>query len=103
MTHDLYLMTLLQETECLLRTLNLWCSEKPDDTALASDQPFALDTLEPEQWLQWVFIPKMINLLEKERVPKGFSIAPYFEEVWKNDSDKSALLSLLHNIDEECR
>lgn len=103
MTYDLPLMTLLKDTEICLRQMQLWNSEKPDETALSSTEPFALDSLEPEQWLQWIFIPKMLDMLEKDQVPKGFSISPYFEEVWKVDATKLELIALLNRIDEECR
>jgi len=103
MTHDLHLVLLLKETEMCLKRQNLWGKEKPNDIALSSKEPFALNTLEPEQWLQWIFIPKMMEKLNQEDVPKGFSISPYFSEVWKADSKKSELILLLNKIDEECR
>ncbi|MDB1124623.1 YqcC family protein [Vibrio algarum] len=103
MTNDLPLFTLLLETETCLRRLSLWGNEQPEKSALLSKEPFALDTLEPEQWLQWIFIPKMREMLESQLVPSGFSISPYFEEVWKTDSVKLELIALLHQIDEECR
>ena len=103
MIDDLPLYKLLVETETRLREMGLWDNTKPDGEALASTQPFALDTLSPEQWLQWIFIPRMRDMLERDQVPKGFAIYPYFEEVWRLDGDKARLLALLGEIDEECR
>ena len=96
------LIILLQDVETCLRDLCLWDDEAPDKSALQSKMPFALDTLQPEQWLQWVFIPKMRDLLEMEQVPYGFSISPYFEQVWQSEKDKSSLILLLNKIDQEC-
>ncbi|WED27356.1 YqcC family protein [Vibrio sp. DW001] len=103
MTDDLPLFTLLRETEICLQRLCLWDSEEPEESALQSKEPFALDTLEPEQWLQWIFIPKMREMLEQQRVPSGFAISPYFEEVWKMETKTLELITLLHRIDEECQ
>ena len=39
-----------------------------------------MDTLEPLEWLQWVLIPRMHQLLDNELLlPKDFAIAPYYE------------------------
>ncbi len=96
------LKLLIQAEECL-RKSGLWETEQPDEAVLQSKQPFALDTLLPQQWLQWIFIPKMREMIEKESVVQGFCISPYFEEVWKSESDKAELIELLHAIDWECR
>ena len=32
--------------------------------SLLSEEPFAIDTMSPEEWLQWIFIPRMFALLE---------------------------------------
>lgn len=85
-----------------MRQNHLWSDNEPSDEALASQQPFALDTLAPEEWLQWIFIPRMTEMLHNETVPHGFSISPYFEQVWKNEADKSELITLLNAIDREC-
>ncbi|WP_413284978.1 YqcC family protein [Vibrio sp. MA40-2] len=102
MMDDFPLIILLQDVETCLRDLCLWDDEAPDESALQSKMPFALDTLQPEQWLQWVFIPKMRDLLEMDQVPYGFSISPYFEQVWQSEKDKSGLILLLNKIDQEC-
>ncbi len=103
MSDELIITKLLNDTENSLRQLALWSEAEPDEQALSSSQPFALDSLSPEEWLQWIFIPKMRDMLAKEQMPKGFSISPYFEEVWKSQPQNAELLALLHAIDEECR
>lgn len=103
MLEPIPLVTLLLQTEECLKQSLLWDDRSPSEHDLASQQPFALDTLAPEQWLQWVFIPKMRLMVEEQKVAKGFSISPYFEEVWKQDDSKSELISLLHLIDKACQ
>ncbi len=54
----------LRAIEALLRETEHWQETAPDSSAFASDKPFCLDTLEPLEWLQWVLIPRMHQLLE---------------------------------------
>lgn len=49
-----------------LRVQGLWDEAVPSAEALASTQPFAVDTLEFEQWLQWIFLPRMKTILEQD-------------------------------------
>lgn len=100
--YPLPLLELLNRAEDYLKQHALWDEQEPNEEALASQAPFALDTLEPEQWLQWIFIPKMKQMLGKEQLPAGFAISPYFEEVWK-EGNHQKLLEILRAIDEECR
>ena len=55
---------LIIKLEQSLREEMLWSSSTPPDKALQSILPFALDTLSFEQWLQFVFIPKIKFLLK---------------------------------------
>jgi uncharacterized protein YqcC (DUF446 family) len=60
-----------------------------------------LDTLDPEQWLQWVFIPKIRVLIEQNQsLPSGFAIAPYFEQVWQDRADCQRIILVAQKIDE---
>ncbi|CAI8995169.1 conserved hypothetical protein [Pseudomonas chlororaphis] len=49
-----------------LRLQGLWADTPPSSEALASVEPFAVDTLEFEQWLQWIFLPRMKTILEQD-------------------------------------
>ena len=103
MTATTQLFSLLQQLELQLQHAQLWSEVPPSDEALASTQPFAIDTLEPEQWLQWIFIARIKTMIASgAALPKGFSMAPYFVEVWKNDASKSELLVTIKQIDEVC-
>ncbi|MEF0565218.1 YqcC family protein, partial [Pseudomonas aeruginosa] len=39
-----------------LRALGWWSESSPAPEALASPEPFCVDTLALEQWLQWIFL-----------------------------------------------
>lgn len=47
-----------------LRIQGWWDSVPPSPEALASELPFCVDTLSFEQWLQWIFLPRMTFMLE---------------------------------------
>lgn len=57
------LFNALHELETALQRQGLWSDTAPDAQQLASQQPFCVDTLPFEQWLQWIFIPKMTQLI----------------------------------------
>ena len=67
----------LHAIEALLRETNHWQEQAPDSRAFASEQPFCLDTLEPLEWLQWVLIPRMHQLIASGMpLPQNFDVAP---------------------------
>lgn len=100
MTNSIQLKQHLSALEQMMRKHELWSQSPPPAEALASQQPFALDTLAPEAWLQWIFIPRMLELISAEQpLPTGFAIAPYFAQVWRQNESKLALLPLLESID----
>jgi uncharacterized protein YqcC (DUF446 family) len=47
-----------------LRLQGWWDELPPSAEALASVEPFSVDTLDFEQWLQWIFLPRMKTILE---------------------------------------
>lgn len=74
----------LIDIESELRQLGLWDSVSPSAAALASDQPFCVDTLTLPQWLQFIFVPTLYQLLENGQVlPARCGIAPMAEEFFK--------------------
>lgn len=82
----------LNELQIALRLHQLWEENAPAAEKLASQQPFAIDTLSATQWLQWIFIPRMHALLDADaELPKGFAISPYLEESLKNEAYLSAI------------
>ncbi|UUM29892.1 YqcC family protein [Vibrio japonicus] len=103
MTKEQQLLLLLEQLMPLMQRLKLWQAHPPEEKALQSAEPFALDTLTPEQWLQWIFLPKMSALIGQDMpFPTGFSITPYFEECWKEQGEYVPLIILLKSIDEVC-
>ena len=61
--------------------MGCWQAEPPAPEALRSEQPFAIDTLNFAQWLQFIFIPRMQFLLEQQQdLPRASGISPMAEE-----------------------
>lgn len=75
---------LLIDIEAELRQLGLWDKVPPPPAALASDQPFSIDTLTLPQWLQFIFLPTLYRLLEEAQpLPGRCGIAPLAQEYFR--------------------
>ena len=92
----------LIDIEAQLRQLGLWDKIPPSSQALASAEPFCVDTLTLPQWLQFVFIPTIYKLLDEgESLPDRCGIAPMAEEFFRDSGlGIAALLQSLECIDE---
>lgn len=91
----------LLELERELRALGLWTAEAPSAAALSSQQPFCVDTLDFDAWLQWIFIPRMARLIENSGpMPGGCNILPMGEEAFAPlGRRRHQLLAALGRID----
>lgn len=54
----------LNRLEDELKNQQLWQSAPPSPKQLASCEPFCIDTMNFETWLQWVFIPQLQTMIE---------------------------------------
>jgi uncharacterized protein YqcC (DUF446 family) len=93
---------ILIDIEAQLRQLGQWNKVQPPAEALASDQPFCVDTLTLPQWLQFVFLPTLYNMLqESQTLPGRCGIAPMAEEYFRGSGLRSSeLVAALVRIDE---
>lgn len=91
----------LRELQLELQQQKLWQQIPPSPEALASAQPFAIDTLTLHQWLQFIFIPKVQALIDTNApMPQGFAISPYAEEFYGAElAQRAPLIALLKEID----
>jgi uncharacterized protein YqcC (DUF446 family) len=82
MTRRVMLAEQLILIEAELRLLGWWADTPPSAQALASEQPFAVDSMAFEQWLQWLFLPRMQQLLASGgALPSTCGIQPMAEMV----------------------
>lgn len=95
------LADVMLDLERELRACGLWSPQAPPLAALSSQEPFCLDTLNFEQWLQWVFIPRMATIIEAgTRMPPGCNIQPMAEESFAHLGRRGHdLRSILGRID----
>lgn len=91
----------LQAIEQSMRDLALWQLTPPEVEAFASTEPFCIDSMQAEEWLQWILLPRMHALLDANApLPTRFAITPYFEEALKDKQPNCLpLLLLLQQLD----
>ncbi|WP_456413247.1 YqcC family protein [Thiolapillus sp.] len=92
----------LQRLEKELRLQGWWSDAAPSADALKSTAPFCHDSMTFEQWLQWIFLPKLWEIIhENAPLPENCAIAPMAEIAWRNQSagTVTTLIELLTKID----
>lgn len=98
-TSDVQLI--LESIELELRRLKLWQIQRPEPSAYRSGLPFCHDTMNFSQWLQFVLIERIQELILLGRfLPEECSIAPYAEEALKEvDVNTEGLIALIRHFD----
>jgi len=93
---------LLLEIEASFRFAVKWLKNQSLAGARSSRQPFCVDTLDLEQWLQWIFLPRMKQILEQQRPLSSKSgIYAYAEAVLRGeDVHTRQLLRLIRRLDD---
>ncbi len=87
--------------ELELRRLGYWEAVPPAHGRLSSPEPFCVDTLTVSEWLQWRFIPQLMELIDRgAALPEECAIYPYAEHcLGEEPRDVSGLLGLIERID----
>lgn len=85
-----------------LRVQGWWDAQAPSAHALSSQEPFCVDTLAFEQWLQWIFLPRMKQMVEAgAALPRVSGIQPMAEQVFGGQAQKAReLIKLLGEFDQ---
>ena len=90
------LSDLLKDLENELQAQGRWEPGAPSPEAQQSTQPFAVDTLSFDQWLQWILLPRMYELLAMQMpLPGSCAIAPMAEEVYGDDDPATERLVVI--------
>lgn len=98
----LYLKTteLLDKLEGELRLQLLWSSEKPSQEAMNDNSPFSCEAMSFENWVQFIFIPKMKDLIDRSQsLPTNIAIAPMAHHVWSSKQNLHTLILIFDNLD----
>lgn len=73
-------LALLNQLEVVLKREALWSERKPTATAMASQVPFSADLMAFEQWLQFIYLPKLREMLRvQSALPSRMEVAPAAE------------------------
>ena len=73
-----------------LRLQGWWDAESPGAEALSSVEPFSVDTLDFHQWLQWIFLVRMKQILEQDLpLPNASGILEMAEMVYADRPQES--------------
>ncbi len=87
-----------------LTKVNLWTQQPPTAEQLHSTEPFCVDTMPFEQWLQWIFIPQLTILLADSHfcgLPNRSDIHSMAEYAFQNyHQDTDAIVAVIEKIDE---
>ncbi|MCK3657324.1 anhydro-N-acetylmuramic acid kinase [Pasteurellaceae bacterium Pebbles2] len=91
----------LRDLQKIMQELALWQTVPPAEQAFLSTEPFAIDVMSVNEWLQWIFIPRMWALLESgAQLPRQIAISPYVEEALKEQERLAELLQPIIKIEE---
>lgn|SRR5690554_6698940 len=96
--HDI--SQLLSDLRAEMDRLGLWSEQYPTAQAMASVEPFAVDTMDLEQWLQFIFIARLQAILDAQApLPANCEIAPYAEQRFQDRADTAELVRIIAKID----
>lgn len=90
----------LDEIEAELKRMGAWQAEPPPPEVLAFRQPFAMDTMAFEQWLQFVLLPRAREIIaRRETFPPHSAVAVHAVREFDGRDDTARLFDLLHEFD----
>jgi uncharacterized protein YqcC (DUF446 family) len=84
-----------------LRSLNVWQSNPPADEAFESETAFFADTMSFYQWLQFVLLPRVQEIVGKRgALPQESSVGAYAVRELDGVDEASGLIQALCEFDE---
>lgn len=93
----------LDNLEAELKALELWGGERqrPDPEAINSNSPFCIDTLEFNQWLEYVLIERFREMLAASQpLPQKMQVHTYAQEHYRGQwSRYRNLIGVLQKLD----
>ena len=91
----------LDEIEAEMKRIGMWQEQPPRPEQFSFTQAFAMDTMAFDQWLQFVFIPRVREIVATRGAFPPFSevAAQAVREFDTHPLDTSRLHTLLHEFD----
>lgn len=101
MTREQRITALLGAIEQEMQNVGLWQTQPPSADALASTQPFCVDTLLFTEWVQWLMLPRLQQMLQSQTpLPQNSNMHAMAEEAFKQlTADTKQLLELIKALD----
>ncbi|MDO4642603.1 MAG: YqcC family protein [Cardiobacteriaceae bacterium] len=99
--HIEQMYALLEVLRLAMLEVGWWGERAPDAEALASTEPFCVDTLRFTEWLQWVYMPKMQAYIKQHQaLPERSGLFAIAEESWRgSDENTEGLLLVVRTLD----
>ena len=90
----------LDAIEAEMRRIGYWQAEPPPPEAFEFRQAFAMDTRAFVQWLQWVFVPRVREIVaEHGEFPHASQVGGQAVREFDGDHDAAALVTKLNEFD----
>lgn len=91
----------IREIEDELKRLGRWQAQPLEKERFENMGPFGMNTMVFEQWLQFVLVPRVHEIIDKKGAfPKKSEIAPVAVKNLDGDPDAVRLIQLLSEFDE---
>ncbi len=91
----------IAEIEAEMKVIGYWQTEPLPDQAYDFRQAFAMDTMAFSQWLQFVLIPRVADIVERQGdLPAESIVGAQAVREFDGDTTASRLGSLLSEFDE---
>jgi uncharacterized protein YqcC (DUF446 family) len=89
------------EIEVELKRLGRWIENPLPDECFINMGAFGSNTMSFEQWLQFVLIPRIREIVEeKSDFPTGSNLAPYSVRYFDGDTNAETLQDILYSLDQ---
>ena len=86
--------------EAAMREAGMWQAEPPDPAAFDFQAAFAVDTMAFSQWLQWVFLPHVREMVAAGGgFPASSHVAAHAVREWDGYHEAAGVLDALHDFD----
>ncbi len=103
-TQYVLIQGLMSRLQGELERLGLWSDTAPDARNINQEIPFCHDTLSLAEWLQWIFLPTLEEMLHRgANLPDKCEISAYADMVLPqqlSEQDISELMEILRTFDE---
>jgi len=91
----------INEIEAEIKRIGYWSSEPLPESTYRFQAAFAMDTMTFVQWLQFVFIPRVRDIIAQHGTfPSQSMVGVQAMREFDGDEDASRLVSLLTEFDE---